>query len=99
MGKIDLHVSSLASEPIQDVLPGRTKNIIDSMDLIELVFAREEGFFGYKFEENAAKAPNIHLFVIVAVSHETFGSPIPPRGDVVGVRSRRVFTFTGAEVG
>lgn len=49
------------------------------MDLVELVLARKERFFGDELEQNAAEPPNIHLLVIVAVGHEALGCPVPPR--------------------
>ena len=52
--------------------------------MVELILAWKERFFGDEFKEHAAIAPDIHFLIIVAVSHQTLGCPIPSGGNVVG---------------
>ena len=70
-----------------------------SVDLVQLILTREKRFLSDELKEDTAKSPNIHFFVIVAVSHEALGSPVPTSGYVVGVRGGRVFALAGAEIG
>lgn len=72
---------------------------MDAMDLVQLILSRKKRLFGDKLEKYATEAPNVHFFVIVAISHEALGSPVPSCGNVVSVGSGRMFAFTGAEVG
>lgn len=78
-------MSSLSFEAVDKFLFGSSEYIIDAMYLIEFVLAWEERLLGDEFEENASESPDVHLFVIVAVSHEALGSSIPPGGDIVRV--------------
>ncbi len=96
--EIDLHVGGLGFEPVEDFLLGGAEDVVDPMDLVEFVLAREEGLFGDEFEEDAAEAPDVHFFVVVAVSHEALGGAVPAGGDVVGVGGGGVFALAGAEV-
>lgn len=48
------------------------------MHLVQLVAARKEGVQRGDFEHHAPRAPDIHLAVIVAVSHEALRGAIPP---------------------
>lgn len=75
----------LAFEAVKYLLSWSSKNIIDSVYLIELVFAWEEWFFGDEFEEYASEAPDVHFLIVVAVGHETLGGSVPAGGDVVSV--------------
>ena len=97
--KIDLHMSGLTSKTLKNFCPWSAQDIVNSMDLVELILTGEKRFFGYQFEENTAKTPNVHFLVIVAVCHEALGSPVPTSGYVVGVGGGGVFAFAGAEIG
>jgi hypothetical protein len=68
------------------------------VDLVELVLARKERFFGDELEQNAAETPNIHLLVIVAVSHEALGCPVPPRRYIIRIGGGGVLSLARAEV-
>jgi hypothetical protein len=68
------------------------------MDLIKFILAWEQRLFGDEFEEHTAETPNVHLLIIIAVSHEALGSTIPPGGDVVSIGRGRVFALAGAKV-
>jgi hypothetical protein len=64
------------------------------MDLIHLIFSVEEGVPRNHFEENTAVTPNIHFVIVIAISHEALGSPVPTSGDVLGVRVLTVDSLT-----
>ena len=72
-------------EPLQDVLLGRAEHVVDLVDLVELVLAREQGEQRKDLEEDAAHAPHVHLVVVVALGEQALGRPVPPGGDVLGV--------------
>lgn len=94
--KVYLHVGGLTSKSLQYLLLRSTQDIMNSMNLIELVLARKQRLFSYEFKKDTTESPNIHFFVIVAVSHEAFGSPVPTSRDIVSVRGRMVFSLARA---
>ena len=49
-GEIYLHVSSLTSKTLQNFWFGSAEDVVDSINLIELVFPREEWFLGDEFK-------------------------------------------------
>lgn len=63
------------------------------MDLIQLVLAIEQRISGDHLEKDTAIPPNIHLMVVVAISHEAFGCPVPSRRYVLGVWMLAVYTL------
>ena len=67
---------------------------MDLVDLIKLVIPREEREQGQDFKIDAAHAPVVHLVVVIAVSEQTLGWPIPPRADVFRERWLRVYPAT-----
>ena len=78
----------LATKTLEHFSPGSTKDVVNPMNLIQLVFAREEWLFGDQLEQYAAKTPNIHFLVVIAISHQTLRSPVPASGDIVSIGSR-----------
>ena len=92
-------MSGLTSKTLKNFCPRSAQDVVNSMDLVELILTGEKRFFGYQFEENTAKTPNVHFLVIVAICHEALRSPVPTSGYIVGVRGRRVFTLAGAKIG
>lgn len=68
------------------------------MNLVELVFSREERTFSNKFKENTTKTPNIHFLIIITVSHETFRRTIPSSRNVLSVGVGTVFSFARAQI-
>ena len=97
--EIYFHVRRLALEAVQHLLPRGPEDVVDSVDLVQLVLAREERLFGDEFEEHAAEAPDVHFLIIVAVGHEALRGPVPAGGDVVGVGEGGVLALARAEVG
>lgn len=92
-------MSGLTSKTLKNFCPRSAQDVVNSMDLVELILTGEKRFFGYQFEENTTKTPNVHFLVIVAICHEALRSPVPTSGYIVGVRGRRVFTLAGAKIG
>lgn len=92
-------MGGLAFEAVQDFLTGGSKDIVDPMDLVQLVFARKQGLFGDELEEDTSEPPNIHLFVIVAIRHETLRCSVPSSRNVISIGERRVLALAGAKIG
>jgi len=65
------------------------------MDLVQLVFTWKQRLFSDEFEEYTSEPPDVHLLVVVAISHQALRSPVPPRGDVVSVGSWGVLALAG----
>jgi hypothetical protein len=86
--EIDVHVSGLAAEAIDDFLLGRAQNVVYAVDLVEFVLAGKERFLGDELEEDTAEAPHVHLLGVVPVGHEALRGSIPSGGDVVSVWRR-----------
>ena len=78
-------MSCLTFETVNELLFRSSKDIINAMYLIKFIPTWEERFFGDEFKENTAKSPNVHLLIIISVSHEALWGSIPPGGDVVSV--------------
>ncbi len=86
-------------EFIKQFLTWSAKYIVDFVNLVQFVVAREEGEQRKNFEKHAADAPIVHFVVVVAVSHQALGRAVPARGDVLGEGRLRVDAAAGAEVG
>lgn len=72
-------------------------------DLIQLVGPWKERVQAGDLEENAARAPLVHFWAVVAVRQEALRGPVPSRGDVLCVRltietPRRRRTFINVNV-
>ena len=78
----------LRFEPFEDLRTGSTQNVVDAVNLIELILAGEEGFFGDELKQDAAETPDVHFLVVVAVGHQALGGSVPTSRDVIGVGSR-----------
>lgn len=83
----------------EELFRGRAKYVMDFVDLVEFIVAWEEGKQGENFKVDAANPPVVHLMVVVAVSEETLGWPVPPRADILSEGWLRVDASTGAKVG
>ena len=68
------------------------------MNLVKFSFAIEERILGYHFEEDTSITPDVHLGVIVSISHEAFGRAIPAGGDVFSVGLFGVYSLMKNEV-
>lgn len=79
------HMSGPAFEEVDEGLFGRSENLIDLMYLIKFSFSIEERVLGHHFEEDAAVPPDVHLGVVVAVSHEALGRTVPACGYVLRI--------------
>lgn len=97
--EVDFHVGGLGLEAVEDFGLGSAEDVVDAVDLVELVFAGEEGLLCVEFEQDAAVPPDVHLLVVVAVGHEALGGPVPAGGDVVGVGGRGVAALARAQIG
>ena len=92
-------MSCLASEAVDDLLLGSTKDIVDAVNLVELVFAWEKRLLGGELEQDASEPPNIHLFVVVSIGEETLRGSVPASRDVVSVGSWRMLALARAKIG
>lgn len=71
---------------VDELLRGRAQYVVDLVDLVKLVFTREEWKERENFEEDATYAPDVHFVAVVAVGHETFRRSVPARADVLSER-------------
>lgn len=92
--KVDIHMSGLTLESIKHFLFRCSKDIVDPMYLIQLIFTRKKWLFGDELKQHASESPNIHFFIVVAVSHQALRRTIPPRRYIIRIRTRRMFTLT-----
>ena len=83
----------LALEPVQQVSIRRAQYLIDAMNLIQLARAVKERILGHHLKQHTAIAPDIHLRVIVAISHQTLRRSVPPGRNVLSIRMFRVNPF------
>lgn len=63
---------------------------MDPRDLVQLVGSGEERLQAGHLVEHAARAPQVHLEAVEAISEEALRGPVPAGGDVLGVRLLRV---------
>ena len=84
-------------EPLENVLLRSAENVMDLVDLVEFVLAREEWEEAQDFEEDAANSPHIHLVVVVALGQQTLRRPVPPGRDILGV-ALALHALAGAEI-
>eukprot|EP00975_Prorocentrum_lima_P059241 12419617-Prorocentrum_lima.AAC.1 len=67
----------------------RAEHVVDAADHVQLRLPREEREQRDGLEHDAAGRPDIHLGAVVAVGEQHFGTAVPPRADVLGVRRPR----------
>lgn len=91
--------SGLLLELLQQRVRRRAKDVMNFVNLIELVVAREQRAQSKHLEEDAADSPVVHLVVVVAVSQQALRRPVPPGRDVLCERRLRVDSAAGPEVG
>eukprot|EP00341_Mesodinium_pulex_P001555 CAMPEP_0116919388 /NCGR_PEP_ID=MMETSP0467-20121206/20355_1 /TAXON_ID=283647 /ORGANISM="Mesodinium pulex, Strain SPMC105" /LENGTH=100 /DNA_ID=CAMNT_0004596955 /DNA_START=578 /DNA_END=880 /DNA_ORIENTATION=- len=82
--EVEVHVAGVHLEFVQNGLGRGAEDVVDFVDLVEFVRAREEWEQGQHFEQHAAYAPDVHLVVVVAVSQQTLGRSLPAGGDLLG---------------
>lgn len=80
------------------LLFGRTYNIMNFVDLIELVVARKQWVQREHLEEHSTSAPQVHLVSVVTVGQQAFGGSVPPSADVLSEGLLRVKPPSAAEV-
>ena len=80
--EVKLHVGCSALVKLEQLGIGSSDRIVDLVYLIEFTFACKKWVLGDHFEKHTAKTPNIHFMVIVPVSQQTFGRPVPSSGYV-----------------
>lgn len=104
--EVELHMRGPALKPLQNLWSRSTQHVVNQMHLIELVTPGKQRYFLDEFKQHTPKSPDIHLFVVVAVSHQTLWRPIPSCADIFGIWLLTVpsyliphVTFAAAEVG
>lgn len=85
-------------EFVEQLLTRCTQYIVDFVNLVQFVIAGEEREQRKNFEKHAADPPIVHLVVVVAVSHQALGRPVPSGGDVLCEGRLRVDAATGAKI-
>ena len=76
--KIYLHVRRLLPESIKYLRFWCSDHIVNSMNLIQLVFPWKQMLFGYQLKKNTPKTPNVHFLIIIPISHQTLWGSVPP---------------------
>mmetsp|Transcript_10429 Transcript_10429/g.17508 ORF Transcript_10429/g.17508 Transcript_10429/m.17508 type:complete len:288 (-) Transcript_10429:120-983(-) len=99
LGEVELHVAGHLLKLVQQLLLGSPQDVVDLVNLVQLVGAREERGQGQHLEKDAAHAPVVHLVVVVSIGEEALGRSVPPGRDVFGEGWFRVDAPAGAEVG
>lgn len=56
-------------KPFQDLGFRRTEHLVNEVHLVKFIASWEQRYLLDKFEKDAAEAPDVHFFVIVAVGH------------------------------
>lgn len=79
-------MSRVLLEFLEERIFGRPDDVVDLVNLVQLVVAREERVERNDLEEHAADAPQVHLVAIVAVGQQALRRAVPPRADVLRVR-------------
>ena len=96
--EVDFHVSCMFSEVLQDMFAGGPSDVMDFVDLVQFIVAREQRTQTQHFVHHAAYAPDVHLVAIVSVSEQTFRRPVPSCRNVLGQRLVLVDAPAAAEV-
>jgi len=68
------------------------------MNLVNLVFAIEEGIARNHLKEHATVSPDIHFMAVVPIGHEALGGTVPSSRDVFCIRMLTVNSFAGSKV-
>ena len=55
------------------------------MDLVKFPLSIKQGVLGDHLKQHTTVPPDIHLSVVITVSHETLRGPVPSRADVLSV--------------
>mmetsp|Transcript_61809 Transcript_61809/g.175559 ORF Transcript_61809/g.175559 Transcript_61809/m.175559 type:complete len:236 (-) Transcript_61809:438-1145(-) len=86
VGEIEVHVRCIPFElPTQELRIRCPEHVVDLLDLVHLVLAREEREEGHGLEPDAAGGEEVHLEVVVAIRQQALGRTVPPCADVLGV--------------
>ena len=89
---------SIFLKSIENLLRGRSQNIVYFMNLVEFVVTREQWKQRQDLEEDTSDAPNVHFIPIVAICHETLGCTVPSSRDILCQRRFGVETSATAEI-
>lgn len=84
LGEVNFHMRGMLPEKIQDLLARSSNDVMDLVNLVELVIAREQRAERQNFVHHAADAPDVHLVAVVTVCQQTLRSSVPARRDVLG---------------
>lgn len=66
--KVELHVSCMLLESVQELLLWGSKHTVNSVNLIQLIIAREEGVEREYLEEHTSYTPQVHFVPIIPIS-------------------------------
>jgi len=75
-------------------LRGRCSQYIEyTINLIHFTLAWKQRILRIQLIQHTSDAPNIHLFVVIPISKQTFWGTVPTCGDVLGVGLRGVYIW------
>jgi hypothetical protein len=75
--KVKLHVGRMLLEVIEQLLPWRSHDVVNLVDLIKLIVPGEKREQGEHLKENTARTPDVHLVPIVTVCEQALGRSVP----------------------
>ena len=64
---------------VKDLLRRSPKNVVYFVNLVQLVITWKQWEKGEDLEKDATDSPDVHLVSVVAVCHQAFRCPVPPR--------------------
>lgn len=85
-------------EHVERFLRRSAQNVMNFVDLVQLIVAREEWEQRQNFKENTTHTPNVHLVTVVAVRHQALRRSVPASRDVLSQRGFIVKTTTTSQV-
>jgi hypothetical protein len=97
-GKVDLHMSSMPPETIKYFSAWRAEDVMDTVHLVELIVPREERVECCDLKHHTPNTPNVHLVIVIPISHKALRRSVPPGRDILCVRLARVNPLAGTEV-
>ena len=92
------HMGRMTFIKLKQIFGRRSNDLINAMNLIKLVFSTKQRVLSDHFEEHTSIPPNIHLKIIVPVSHQAFWSPVPPGRNILSQWRLTIDTLTWTKV-
>ena len=96
--EVELHVRGDPLELFKQFWCWSAKYVVNFVNLVKLIVAWKERKECQYFKVDASNAPIVHLVIVVAISEQALGRPVPPRRDVLRERWLRVDTPARAKV-